>query len=324
MPARQLVPGAREAGRQDASCQGGGATSGRVHQLDRRAVSRPRRHATRGARSGRRPRRRGSGSDAPRPCHALERAAGSSASSRRAIAGRRAFIPATKEPIMTHDATSATSLKDSIAAFTANMAKKAPAEVIATLGAEIRKLAESGIAAGALQVGAKAPGFALPDARGKLVTLSGVLARGPAIVTFYRGGWCPFCDLQLRSYQGVLAQIHDLGAELLAISPQTPDYALSDVEKKQLTFPVLTDKGNAVAREFKLVFALSDELKKLQTHFGSVLPKFNGDESWELPMPGTFVLDRHGTVRFASVDPNWMVRVEPATILEALRGARAS
>jgi peroxiredoxin len=104
----------------------------------------------------------------------------------------------------------------------------------------------------------------------------------------------------------------------------TPDYALSDIEKKQLTFPVLTDKGNRVAREFKLVFALSDALKRLQTGFGSVLPKFNGDDSWELPMPGTFVLDRHGLVRFASVDPNWTVRVEPAAILDALRGARAS
>ena len=218
----------------------------------------------------------------------------------------------------------ATPLKDSIDTFMQGVAKHAPPEVLAGLGAEIKKLAESGIARQALQVGSKAPDFSLPDAHGKPVTLSALLTKGPVVVTFYRGGWCPFCDLQLRAYQGALGAIHDLGAELVAISPQTPDYALTDVEKKQLTFPVLTDKGNRVAREFKLVFALSDELKKLQTHFGSVLPKFNGDESWELPMPGTFVLDRHGVVKFTSVDPNWMVRVEPAAILEALRGARAS
>jgi peroxiredoxin len=216
-----------------------------------------------------------------------------------------------------------TTLKDSIDTFMQGVAKHAPPEVLAGLGAEIKKLAESGIARQALQVGSKAPDFSLPDAHGKPVTLSALLAKGPAVVTFYRGGWCPFCDLQLRAYQGALGAIHDLGAELVAISPQTPDYALTDVEKKQLTFPVLTDRGNRVAREFKLVFALSDELKKLQTHFGSVLPKFNGDESWELPMPGTFVLDRQGVVKFASVDPNWMVRVEPAAILEALRAARA-
>jgi peroxiredoxin len=217
-----------------------------------------------------------------------------------------------------------TTLKDSIATFMQGVSKQAPPEVLAGLGAEIKKLAESGIARQALQVGARAPDFTLPDAHGKPVTLSALLAKGPAVVTFYRGGWCPFCDLQLRAYQGVLGAIHDLGAELVAISPQTPDYALSDVEKKQLTFPVLTDTGNRVAREFKLVFTLSDALRKLQTHFGSVLPKFNGDDSWELPMPGTFVLDRQGVVKLASVDPNWMVRVEPAAILEALRGARAS
>ncbi len=216
-----------------------------------------------------------------------------------------------------------TTLKDSIATFMHGVSKQAPPEVLAGLAAEIEKLAESGIARQALQLGARAPDFTLPDAHGKPVTLSALLAKGPAVVTFYRGGWCPFCDLQLRAYPGVLGAVHDLGAELVAISPRTPDYALSDVEKKQLTFPLLTDTGNRVAREFKLIFTLSDALRKLQTHFGSVLPRFNGDHSWELPMPGTFVLDRHGVVKLASVDPNWVLRVEPA-ILEALRGARAS
>jgi peroxiredoxin len=218
----------------------------------------------------------------------------------------------------------AATLKESIDTFIQGVSKQAPPEILAGLAAEIEKLAASGIATGALKVGAVAPDFTLPDAHGNAVTLSALLAKGPAVVTFYRGGWCPFCDLQLRAYQSVLGTIHDLGAELVAISPQTPDYALSDVEKKQLTFPVLTDEGNRVAREFKLVFTLSDALRKLQTHFGSVLPKFNGDDSWELPMPGTFVVDRNRVVRFAVVDPNWMIRVEPAAILEALRGARAS
>jgi peroxiredoxin len=224
---------------------------------------------------------------------------------------------------MSQGATSATSLTDSIATFTAGMAKHAPSEVIATLGAELRKLADSGIAARALRVGAKAPDFSLPNAHGKVVNLSSLLARGPAVVTFYRGGWCPFCDLQLRAYQGVLSRIHDLGAELVAISPQTPDYALSDVEKKQLTFPVLTDKGNGVAHTYGLVFSLSEALRGLQTAFGNPIPKFNGDESWELPMPGTFVLDATGVVRVAHVDPDYMKRLEPASILDALRLARS-
>jgi peroxiredoxin len=218
---------------------------------------------------------------------------------------------------------STATLKSSIDTFMQGVAKHAPPEVLTGLGVEIKKLAESGIARQALQVGAEAPDFTLPDAHGKPVSLSALRARGPVVVTFYRGSWCPFCDLQLRAYQGALGAIRDLGAELVAISPQTPDYARSDVEKKELTFPVLTDEGNRVAREFKLVFTLSDTLRTLQTHFGSVLPKFNGDDSWELPMPGTFVIDRHGVVWFASVDPNWMVRVEPAAILAALRAVRS-
>jgi peroxiredoxin len=217
----------------------------------------------------------------------------------------------------------ATTLKDSIAAFTATMAKHAPPEVIAALGVELKKLADSGIAARALKVGAKAPDFSLPDSTGKVVSLSSLLARGPAVVTFYRGGWCPFCDLQLRAYQGVLAQVHDLGAELVAISPQTPDFALSDVEKKQLTFPVVTDAHNQVARAYGLVFALSDVLRGLQTSFGNPIPKFNGDNSWELPMPGTFVLDTSGIVRLSHVDPNYVLRLEPAAILNALRAGRS-
>jgi peroxiredoxin len=215
------------------------------------------------------------------------------------------------------------SLKDTIAGFMTTMAKHAPPEVIATLGAEMKTLADSGIAARSLQVGAKAPDFSLPDSKGQVVALSTLLARGPAVVTFYRGGWCPFCDLQLRAYQGVLSEIRDLGAELVAISPQTPDYALSDIEKKQLTFPVLTDAHNRVARTYGLVFALSDALKALQTGFGNPIPKFNGDDSWELPMPGTFVLDRRGIVRLSHVDPDYMKRLEPAAILDALRSARS-
>jgi peroxiredoxin len=220
---------------------------------------------------------------------------------------------------MSHDL-SATSFKDAIAAFTTSMAKHAPPDVIATLGAEIEKLAASGIVRGALKSGAEAPSFSLPDTHENIVTLSSLLAKGPVVVTFYRGGWCPFCDLQLRAYQSVLPEIHRLGAELVAISAQTADYALSDVEKKQLTFPVLHDAHNQVSRRYGLVFTLSDVMKQLQTGFGNPIPKFNGDDSWELSMPGTFVIDRAGIVSLAHVDPNYMVRLEPAAILDALRG----
>ncbi len=221
------------------------------------------------------------------------------------------------------DDISATSLTDRITEFTTAMAKNAPPEVVAALGKELRKLTESGIAKGAPRVGEKAPDFSLPDAHGVAVTLSGLLREGPVVVTFYRGGWCPFCNLQLRAYEEILPEIRRLGAELVAISPQTFDYALSDVEKKGLTFPVLTDAHNQVARMYGLVFTLSDVLKRLQEAFGNPIPKFNGDDSWELPMPGTFVLSDSGVVWLAHVDPDYTRRLEPLAILAALRGTRS-
>jgi peroxiredoxin len=219
---------------------------------------------------------------------------------------------------MSHDLT-ATTLADRIAEFRVAMSTRASPEVLATLGAELKKLEESGIAGRALQVGAKAPDFTLPNAQGGSLTLSAINAKGPVVLTFYRYGSCPFCNLQLRAYQQVLPQIRDLGAELVAISAQKPELAADDIQKKELTFPVLTDKENRVAGQYGVVFTLSEEFRKLQTGFGSPIPKFTGDDSWTLPMPGTFVVDRGGVVRLAHVDPNYMKRLEPAALLAALR-----
>jgi peroxiredoxin len=215
---------------------------------------------------------------------------------------------------------STTSLKDAIAAFQEQVAAHAPPEVLAKLGPELTTLARSSYGSASPKVGSKAPGFSLPDARGGEVTLAELLARGPVVVTFYRGGWCPFCNLQLRAYQAALPEIQALGATLVAISPQTPDNSLSTAEKAELTFHVLSDAHNEVARAYGLVFKLSDGLQALQRMFGNEPPKFNGDDSWELPVPGTFVLDRGGVVRLAGVDPDYTERVEPSAILAALRG----
>lgn len=209
-------------------------------------------------------------------------------------------------------------LKEAIDQFKQGMASQAPKEVLETLGKELRQLAESGIAKNALKVGQTALAFALPDPQGKIFRLSDLLAKGPVAVTFYRGSWCPFCNLQLRALQKSLPEIEHLGATLVAISPQTPDNSLTIVEKQELTFPVLSDQGNQIARQYGLVFKLSEGLQKLQKMFGNEPPKFNGDDSWELPMPGTFVIDQAGIIRFAVVDPDWTTRIEPATILEQL------
>jgi peroxiredoxin len=139
------------------------------------------------------------------------------------------------------------------------------------------------------------------------------------VVTFYRGEWCPFCNLQLRAYQRILPQIQSLGATLVAISPQTPDHSLSTVEKKELTFTVLSDVGNRVARAYRIVFTLEESIRPLYTTIGSDLPSFNSDASWELPMPATFLVAQDGTVRLAFVAEDYTHRLEPADLLDGLR-----
>jgi len=214
----------------------------------------------------------------------------------------------------TRHAVSAT-LADQIAAYRSELAKREPAERLALLDAEAATLVRSGIADSGLREGTLAPDFTLPDVDGRPITLSALLAQGPVVLTFYRGAWCPYCNLQLRAYQAILPEIRALGATLVAVSPQTPDNSLSTAEKNGLTFPVLTDAGNQVARRYGLVYAVSARLRAASAH----LPTYNGDESWELPMPGTFVIAPDGMVRLAFVDADRIKRLEPAAILDTLR-----
>ena len=186
------------------------------------------------------------------------------------------------------------------------------------------QLIESGAAELALKEGEQAPDFTLPDVLGNAVTLSYLLRQGPVVVTFYRGAWCPFCNMELHAYQQVLPQIQALGTSLVAISPQTPDQSLSLAEKQALTFTVLSDVGNQVARQFKLVFTIPEHLRAPHLRNGSNIPAYNGDDSWELPMPGTFIIDQSGTVRLAHVDPNYTHRLDPSIVIDQLKKLRGA
>ncbi len=181
-------------------------------------------------------------------------------------------------------------LTGQIQTFQQDMSGRVPPEIGGALAAETARIAQSGVAARSLRTGERAPDFTLPDVTGRTVRLMTVLEHGPVVVTFYRGEWCPYCNLTLRAYQAALPTITALGATLVAISPQTPDNSLTSAEKKGLTFPVLSDVGNRVARSYGLVFALSEAARPIYTAIGSDLPAYNGDASWELPMPGTFVI----------------------------------
>ena len=180
-------------------------------------------------------------------------------------------------------------------------------------------MAASGVAPG-LAVGDVAPDFTLDDAVGKPVALSDLLAQGPVVVTFYRGEWCPYCNLQLRALQEVLPAIQAAGATLVAISPQAPDHALTLTEKHGLAFPALSDVDQSVIGAFKVRFEVTGELEDLQINvFQNDPAAQNADGRRSLPVPSTFVIDRDGTVRFAAVNADWRVRVEPADVVAAIQ-----
>lgn len=171
-----------------------------------------------------------------------------------------------------------------------------------------------------LVVGERAPDFTLPDARGEPVTLSELLRTGPVVLTFYRGAWCPYCNLQLQGLRASLPRIQDLGATLAAITPQRPDRSLAQVEKDGYPFPILSDLDGSVMTAYRLRFRVPEELSALYIReFGLDLAAYNGPGRYELPVPGTFVIDRSGTVRAAFVDVDYTHRPEPAAIVDALR-----
>jgi len=223
----------------------------------------------------------------------------------------RFFLMVSQQPVET--------LQQQIEAFQAQLAKQLSPSMLAEIGENIAALIQTGIAQQSVMAGEQAPDFTLPDVFGNEVTLSELLKQGPVVVTFYRGEWCPFCNLQLRAFQRILPQIQSLGATLVAISPQTPDHSLSTVEKKALTFTVLSDVGNKVARAYRTVFTLEESIRPLYTSIGFDLPTFNGDASWELPMPATFLVAQDGMVRLVFVAEDYTRRLEPADLLDGLR-----
>lgn len=210
------------------------------------------------------------------------------------------------------------SLTETLKEFVAQSAGRIPPEAIATMEKATAEFAAEGIGKSALKVGDQLPDATLSDASGAQVTLSNLLAKGPLILNFYRGGWCPYCNIELKAYQDLLPEIQSKGATLVAISPEKPDNVLSTVEKNTLSFPVLTDTENAFAKALGLVFELTGDLKSLYQGFGLDLPKQNADSGWTLPIPAVFTVAADGTILFADVDLDYRRRAEPADAIAVL------
>ncbi len=189
-----------------------------------------------------------------------------------------------------------------------------------TFNADAAQLAATHTSPLKLQKGDKAPTFTLGNAIGQLVKLEDLLKEGKVVMTFYRGTWCPYCNLALKSYQEILSKINEAGAQFIAISPQTPDQSLSIKEKNELAFEVLSDPGNVVARQFTTVFSNSEAPVAAMKALGIDFHSFYSDEQGELPVPAVFIIDKDGTILFAqSEGGDYRERVEPQYILEALK-----
>ncbi|HEY0802292.1 MAG TPA: peroxiredoxin-like family protein, partial [Steroidobacteraceae bacterium] len=175
----------------------------------------------------------------------------------------------------------------------------------------------------ALKVGDKAPLFTLTDPDSRPVSLPALLAEGPVALSFYRGVWCPYCNIELQALEGALPELTRLGARLIAISPQSAPNSRKSVRENKLSFPILSDVRNQVAESFGLKFALPDYLIDLYKSLKNDLPNFNGDSSWTLPMPARYVIAPDRTILYAEVNPDYRSRPEPEEMFAAIKKATA-
>ncbi len=206
-------------------------------------------------------------------------------------------------------------LDDRLRGTVEHLSTIAPPDLFGVFAGEQRRLASTDSAQGRIAVGDVLPRVTLPDATGRAVELP----TGPSVIVFYRGAWCPYCNVALAAYQGeVLPAATEQGVTFVAISPQGPDGSLSIAETNSLTFPVLTDRASAYARSLGLVFDLAEDVKQAQLAFGNDFTTINAGGEWSLPKPTVLVVDAEGVVRFADVRPDYTQRTEPAAILDAL------
>ena len=209
-------------------------------------------------------------------------------------------------------------LRDIFAQRKELIAKYVPAETQAIHARAIAELKQKRLAANIPPVGAKIPEFQLQDHDGKTVSSADLLAQGRIVLCFMRGRWCPFCVAQMEAMNLILAEIEDARATLAAVSPQTVQQSFFMRDQHKLRFPLLSDAGNKVARQFGLTYRVPDDQKAVYQRAFVNLPFVNGDDSWELPIPATYIIDRDGTVLYTSANEDYTERPEPENIVRFL------
>jgi peroxiredoxin len=183
----------------------------------------------------------------------------------------------------------------------------------------LQTLVDTGIVDRAPKVGDQCPDVTLPNQLGKQIRLGDLLQNGPLVVTFYRGGWCPYCNLELRAYQQVLPELKATGASLVAITPEHIDESLTTIEKNNLEFEVLTDTNSSYARKLGLVFTIEKELREVYKGFGIDLEKHNGLGQFDVPLAATFIVGVDGVIAYSFVSADYTERAEPSEVIETLK-----
>ena len=205
-------------------------------------------------------------------------------------------------------ATDLSTLKD-------GMHAQMPKEQSHAISKSIEDFVQTWNSANAINVGQPFPDFSLSGATGKEVSMKELLAKGALLISFFRGETCPYCNLTLKALQNSLSAFKARGVTLVAISPELPDRSLTMQEKHELQFPVLSDAGNNLAGKLGIVFQQPDTLRPVMEAHGVDLKARNGDDSYEVPFPASYLVDSEGMIRYAFLDPDYTRRLEPSTAL---------
>ena len=214
------------------------------------------------------------------------------------------------------------SLKNKIEGFKSKFIPQVPDQIKESMRKAEEDLRELHLAERAFGTGDIAIDFTLPNARGEPVSSKTLRGAGPVVLSFYRGGWCPYCSMELKALQDVNAEIKALGASLVAISPQMPDESLSTAEKNELEFEVLSDVNSSVADQYGLTFSLAEDLRPIYKNWGADVAAVNDDPDCKLPLPATYVIDQDGKIVHSFADEDYTERLEPDEILNSLRELR--
>jgi peroxiredoxin len=209
-------------------------------------------------------------------------------------------------------------LTTQLSTYKAEFKARVAPERLAMMENATTQLRLSGVEQSAMALGVALPELSLQDANGQSVSLKALHGGKRTVIVFYRGGWCPYCNLTLREWQRLLPELAAANTQLVAISPQLPDASLSTAEKNALAYPVLSDSSLAAAQAFGIAFTLPPELEELYAKVGNDLPTLNGNGQWVLPVPATFGFDEAGTLIYRHVEADYRQRAEPVEVLRLL------